>query len=275
VNCKNNHLLSYPGYSEMLVGFPAREVRSNNLELNPNFTVLEYIGQQEAYRGKVAAFATWEAFPYILREEKVSFPVNAGVEPVKGKLSEREKHLNSILTAEQTRSDSLTFGYAFEHLKKNRPRVMFISFDGTDYHAHRGHYDEYLKAANAVDGYVAELWKWIQSDREYRDHTTVLITTDHGRGCGSNSWITHSIIAPGSRHIWFAVLGPDTPAFGEMKFSTKYYQQQVAKTIAAFLGLPYEHKKPVGDVVQTMMALPQPAPFELTISHQAAFSNKP
>jgi hypothetical protein len=276
VNCKNNHLLSYPGYSEMLVGFPAREVRSNDFELNPNFTVLEYIGNQKLYHEKVAAFATWDAFPYILREDKASIPVNAGIEPAKGKLSTEERRLNDIMADQQKRYDSLTFRYAFEHLKKLRPNVLFVSFDGTDFNAHRGRYDEYLKSANEIDSYIAELWNWIQSDKQYRDHTTLLITTDHGRGCGSNSWVTHSIIAPGSRHIWFAVIGPDTPAFGEMKFKSKYYQEQVAKTIAAFLGLPYQHKQPVGDVVQTMLAVPQTEQgIELSKSQPSDFSNNP
>jgi hypothetical protein len=267
VNCKNNHLLSYPGYSEMLVGFPAREVSSNDPEVNPNATVLEFIHQQKPFHEKVAAFATWDAFPFILREDKGHIPVNAGIEGAKGKLSRQEKLLNDIQSDQQKRSDSLTFRYAFEHLKKEDSRVMFISFDGTDYHAHRGHYDEYLKSANAIDGYISELWTWIQSNENYKDKTTILITTDHGRGRGKNNWVKHSLLATGSRHIWFAVIGPDTPAFGEMKFAGKYYQKQVAKTIAAFLGLPYQHKKPVGEVIQTMMAVPQTREsFELTKS---------
>ena len=41
-----------------------------------------------------------------------------------------------------------------------------------------------------------------------------------------------------------------------MKMKSKTYQNQVAKTIAAFLGLPYENEEPVGEVVQTMIAVP-------------------
>jgi hypothetical protein len=274
VNCKNNHLLSYPGYSEMLVGFPAPEITSNDHETNPNATVLEFIDQHPPFQKKVAAFATWEAFPFILREEKANFTVNAGVEAARGKLTREEKMLNEIQSGSQKRSDSLTFQYAFEHLKQDRPRVMFISFDGTDHHAHRGHYDEYLKSAHTIDNYIAEVWNWIQSDIQYKDKTTLLITTDHGRGSGKNNWVNHRLLAPGSRHIWFAVLGPDTPAFGEMKFRSKYYQKQVAKTIAAFLGLPYRHKKPVGEVIQTMMAVPQTDQnIQLSKSAGSDFSN--
>jgi hypothetical protein len=41
-----------------------------------------------------------------------------------------------------------------------------------------------------------------------------------------------------------------------MRTKTKHYQKQVAKTIAAFLGLEYTNVKPVGEVVQTMISVP-------------------
>jgi hypothetical protein len=67
VNCSNIHLLSYPGYSEMLVGFTDRSIHSNEKIVNPNPTVLEFIHKHDDYRDKVVAFATWDAFPYILK----------------------------------------------------------------------------------------------------------------------------------------------------------------------------------------------------------------
>ena len=154
------------------------------------------------------------------------------------------------------RYDEFTFQYALHYLERERPRVMFIGFDETDSHAHGGKYDAYLKSAHHTDKMIRDLWNWIQSQSDYRDQTTLFITTDHGRGVGRNSWKNHRLLAPGSRHIWFAVLGPDTPSFGEMTGKGKYYQKQVAKTVAAFLGQPYRHNKPVGEVVQTMVAAP-------------------
>ncbi|MGC1241215.1 MAG: phosphoglyceromutase [Chryseosolibacter sp.] len=257
VNCKNHHLLSYPGYSEMLVGFPHRKVSSNKKIVNPHPTVLEAIEQHNSFDNEVAAFATWDAFPYILRESKSDIYVNAGSDLAEGNISRAEKLLNKHQLETSERSDSLTFHYAFEYLKRERPRVTFIGFDETDHHAHGGRYGDYLRAANSIDKMLASLWRWIQSQPDYRDQTTMFITTDHGRGNGKNNWRTHRLLAAGSRHIWFAVIGPDTPAFGEMRMKSKTYQKQVAKTIAAFLGLPYRNQEPVGEVVQTMIALPQ------------------
>jgi hypothetical protein len=257
VNCYNDHLLSYPGYSEMLVGFPDKRIYSNKYIENPNPTVLEFIHEHPAFHQKVAAFATWEAFPLILRENKAKFYVNAGATIAQGKVSENEAQINKLLTEDPTRYDSYTFEYAFEYMKRERPRVMFISFEETDRRGHPGEYDQYLSAAHDADKRIGQIWQWVQSQPDYKDQTTLLITTDHGRGKAHNTWTNHRLLVSGSRHIWFAVIGPDTPALGELKFKGKYYQKQLAKTIAAFVGLNYVTAKPAGEIIQTMFGAPQ------------------
>jgi hypothetical protein len=257
VNCTNHHLISYPGYAEMLVGFRHKKVSSNREVDNPHATVLEAIESNYRFKDEVAAFATWAAFRFILRESKSDIYVNAGEDLAIGNVSENERALNELQMNGAPRSDSITFQYAMEYLKRIRPRVTFIGFDETDHYAHQGRYEEYLRAANNADQMIAQLWKWLQSQPDYKDQTTLLITTDHGRGNGKNNWRKHRLLARGSRQIWFAVVGPDTPSFGEMKVESKIYQKQAAKTIAAFLGLPYRNEEPVGEVVQTMIAIPQ------------------
>lgn len=256
VNCTNHHLVSYPGYSEMLVGFRHRKVSSNRKINNPHATVFEKISDHPHFRNEVAAFATWDVFPYILRETRSDIYVNAGNDVADGMISHNEKVMNELLASGRGRTDKMTFQYAMEYLKRERPRVTFIGFDGTDDFAHKGQYDHYLQAAHDADQMIAELWQWVQSQSDYRDKTTLFITTDHGRGNGKNNWTKHRLLAAGSRHIWFAVIGPDTPALGEMNIRSRSYQNQVAKTLAAFLGLPYKNEKPVGEVLQSMISLP-------------------
>jgi 2,3-bisphosphoglycerate-independent phosphoglycerate mutase len=161
------------------------------------------------------------------------------------------------------RYDAFTFYYALEYMKRECPRVVFISFDETDQHGHAGRYDEYLKSANRTDKMIEKLWNWIQSEEEY-GKTTLLITTDHGRGYGfRNSWKNHGRLSFGSGQLWFAVLGPDTPSQGEMKTEVQYYQKQLAKTAASFLGLDYCQVEPVGECINT------------TLSSQEIASTKP
>jgi len=46
-------------------------ITSNDKIDNPNTTVLEFINQQPSYKGKVAAFASWDVFPYIIMRREV------------------------------------------------------------------------------------------------------------------------------------------------------------------------------------------------------------
>jgi hypothetical protein len=273
VKCVNPFRISYPGYSEMLVGFNDFTVRSNAKKLNPNRTVLEFLQAQSEFRDHIAAFSTWDAFPYILRESESGIYVNAGVDTAAGNISDQEEWLNRnqaiIKNPHGPRYDAFTFRYAMEYLKRERPKILFLSFDETDEHGHGGRYDEYLKSAHQADQMIGELWQWLQTQDDYKDKTTMLITTDHGRGSGKKLWKSHKALVPGSGQIWFAVIGPDTPSFGEMKTSGKYYQKQVAKTIAAFLGEDYQNIDPVGDVVQTMLSAPVPALPETTTAENS------
>src|SRR5262249_36030950 len=69
---------SYPGYNETLCGFADPRIDSNDKKPNPNVTVLEWLHGKAAYRDKVAAFAAWDTFSYILNADRAGFTVNAG-----------------------------------------------------------------------------------------------------------------------------------------------------------------------------------------------------
>lgn len=256
VNCSNPFWFSCPGYSEMLVGFVDLRVRSN-VSISPNPTVLEFISGQQGYQDSVAMFSSWPGVSLIVQSPDSSIQINAGKALASGDLSENEKALNVLqqtTSLEGTRHDSLTFQYAFEYLKRVRPRVLYISLDETDEYGHRGKYDKYLLAAHRSDRMIQKLWDWIQSQDDYKNQTTLLITTDHGRGKGAGgSWQHHGRATAGSSQIWMAVIGPDTPSSGEMKTKGQYFQKQVAGTLAAFLGLNYSATQPVGEVIQNMI----------------------
>ena len=110
-------------------------------------------------------------------------------------------------------------------------------------------------AANVADRMIAELWYAVQTDPYYRDSTTFLITTDHGRGWKPNKWTTHGFWAKGSGDIWLAMLGPDISPEGELKGRGQVYQKQLAATMAALLGDPSGKGHPPGKPI----ALSHPA----------------
>jgi membrane-anchored protein YejM (alkaline phosphatase superfamily) len=257
VNITNSRAFSYPGYNEILTGFADDRIDSNDKNNNANVTVLEWLNMQEELKGKVAAYASWDVFPYIINESRAELPVNAGFEPVRGVVSRTESVLNKLQVEIETpweseRFDGFTHYLAMEYLARERPRLLYIGYGDTDEYAHSGDYGAYLTAANRVDSYIAQLWNWVQSDPEYRDKTTFVVAVDHGRGTGER-WVGHGADWEGSDAVWIAVFGPDTPPLGEYRERSQLYQDQIAATVAAFLGYNYSNARPVGAPIGGVM----------------------
>ncbi|MEI9917695.1 MAG: alkaline phosphatase family protein [Bacteroidota bacterium] len=261
VNCDNPHWFSYPGYNEMFTGFVDRRVKSNEKIVNPNMTVFEFISQQEGYKNKVAAFGTWGVFPYIFREDTSNIFVNAGDDVATGEITEREQLLNelqSLLPNPVTeRHDVFTAFFAMEYMKREHPKAVFIGLDETDSYAHAGKYDQYLHAAHRADEIIKRIWNYVQSDPYYRDNTTLIITTDHGRGRGywhdKLNWRSHGRLAFGSGEVWVAALGPGIAPLGENRTNNKYTLSQVASTITAVLGMQYINERNVAPPIDSLV----------------------
>ncbi len=256
----NGLKFSYPGYQEILCGYPDPRINSNDAPANPNATVLEWLHGKPAYRGRVAAFAAWDAFDRIFNRDRCGFLVNAGFAPLATGIVSPEVELLNRLKQEIPRqwedepADALTFYTALEYFKAARPRVFYLSLGDTDDWAHAGRYDEYLTAACRADGYLRTLWETAQSMPQYRGKTTLIFSTDHGRGEGLSDWRDHGEKMKGAEFIWMGFLGPDTPALGERADVATVTQSQVAATLAALLGEDYpaavpKAAKPIAEVL--------------------------
>ena len=100
------------------------------------------------------------------------------------------------------------------------PKVLYVSLDVTDEYGHTGRYDHYLMAAHADDRIISMLWQQAQSDPFYRDRTTFVIATDHGRGMGDH-WTDHGAITERSGETWLAAFGPGhSPSGGSRRQRT-------------------------------------------------------
>jgi hypothetical protein len=239
----NGRNFSYPGYNEFLTGVADPRIDSNDKKLNANTNVFEWLNAKPAYAGKVAAVVNWDVIPWILNAERSRLPIWSGYPlptnaPVAKMVSPQLEQLLRDTTPlwDVMILDSFTFHAAHDYLRRERPRAMYIAFGETDEWAHEGRYDHYLRSARHVDRFVETLWETAQSLPQYRDQTTFIITTDHGRGTDNVSWKNHGQAVKGSGSIWLAVLGPDTPPLGERTNCATVTQSQVAATVAAFLG---------------------------------------
>jgi Type I phosphodiesterase / nucleotide pyrophosphatase len=245
VRVTNGKYFSYPGYSETLCGYVDPSVNSNSKRPNPNRTVLEWLYRKPQFEGKVAAFAAWNVFPYIFNRERCGFYVNAGYEPMlEGEITPKIELLNTLKAElpkhwDEEPFDAITFHTAMEYFRLHEPRIFYLALGETDDWCHDGRYDEYLWAAHRADKYIETLWNMLQSNPRYRDTTTLIVSTDHGRGHGPVNWKSHSDKYAGSENIWVGVLGPDTPALGERANCPALTQGQIAATLARFLGEDY------------------------------------
>jgi hypothetical protein len=243
VNTKNFYFLSYPGYNEIFTGDIDPMIATNKKIRNKNTNILEYLNRLPAYEGKVAAFTSWDAFPYILNRERSNFFLNSGNEEVKqNNPSSSQKALNKIQRSPEyaeapTRNDMITYLSAKEYVVTNKPKVVFVGLSGTDDAGHAKKYDQYLKNANDADRIIAGLWNLVQSMPEYKGKTTFIITTDHGRGEAAANWHDHGLFVKGSSQTWIALLGNNVLPLGESNAPSQFYQKSIAGTIGYLLGV--------------------------------------
>lgn len=259
VNVKNPYWFSYPGRSETICGYVDTAINSNDYPDNPNENVLEFINKQKDYNGKVATIAGWNAVARIVNRDRNHMPLINPGEDAKGshltnaqKLANEIQHYMPKYFGSAVRFDVSTYAIAKSYIAANHPRLLYIDFVDPDDYGHAGKYDFYLDAGHNLDAMIGNIWKMIQADPFYRNNTTIMIYPDHGRGIG-NEWVDHGSETPRSGETWMAIIGPDTPAKGEIKTHTQIYQDQFAQTVAQLLGFKFTANHPVANTVESAL----------------------
>jgi hypothetical protein len=236
----NGLWFSYPGYNEMFAGVADPRVDSNDKVPNPNVTVLEWLNSRPGFKGRVAAFGSWDVLPFILNTGRSQIPVGTGFTPVPKPKTDRERAINE-LAADLPRYwdygpfDAPIVYAALESLRTEKPRVLYIMLGEGDEWAHGGRYDLYLDASLRADRFIRRIWDTLQSMPEYKDQTTLLVTTDHGRGATTADWNDHGKKVPAAESTWMLALGPGVPPLG-VRQSVTVTTSQLAATIAAAVG---------------------------------------
>jgi len=261
VNLTNTMWFSYPGYNEILSGVADnKRIKSNAKINNPNTTVLEKINNRPQYKDKVAAFGSWDVFPYIINEERSGIPVNAGFETAKSNtLSDREVFLNDLQSKVPSpwgsvRLDAFTSNYALEYMKKEYPELIYISYGETDDFAHDGKYDAYLKSAHTADALIKDLWSFTQKDKFYKDNTIFIVSTDHGRGTEPlETWKSHGSKIKGAGQVWLVIFGNGVKTLGEVTNDEQLYSNQIAPSILDLFNVEIDSKAMLGKTLDVLL----------------------
>lgn len=246
----NSEHFSYPGYQEVLAGFPDPLVTSNAPIPNRNVTVLEWLHNREAFAGKVAACASWHVIGPIINPGRSKIPVwvssqNPALAAQSPRFADLDRLMRDIpIKAGDEHYDGFTYHATLEMIARRQPRVLYVSLGEPDTNAHARKYHSYLESITRCDRFIRELWDLLQSQEAYRGKTTLIVTTDHGRGRTPTDWKDHNKKTPGSSETWAAILGPQTPALGERTERTPITSAQIAATVAAAVGEDYRASVP-------------------------------
>lgn len=249
VSVLNTYRISFPGYSEMLVGAPHDDVIKTNDPVRNRFaTVLEGVRQRlNLPANQVATFGSWARFNEIVEHREGATFVNAGPEPWG---DDPDAATLAMLQRDapppwpDVRFDAVSMTYALRYLQRERPRLLYIAFDETDDWAHDGRYDRVLDAYARIDRYLEQLWTWLQSQDDYRGRTHLLIATDHGRGRTAADWTKHNATTDGADEVWLAFVSPSMPQRGEWRSHAPLTIGQVAATIAQWMGVDWRASNP-------------------------------
>lgn len=257
----NNFLFSYPGYSEILTGEAHDDVIKSNDRVQNRFpSFLQFLQRKMNLDvNQTASFASWDAMNEIVANRPDAFTINAGYEIYQSRSEETARisraQFETPTPWDSVRHDYYTFRLAMAHLKNHRPRVLHIGLGETDDWAHDKRYDSVIGALNRTDRYFRELWEFLESDRQYKGKTSIVVTVDHGRGASENDWFSHGEDIAEARYIWMAFVSPDSDLRGEWKTAETIYQNQIAATLCKFLGYDYsEQNKSAGKPIEAVFA---------------------
>jgi hypothetical protein len=243
----NPYNISLPAYQSIFAGavqdcrdnecgrittetFPERLVRE--LKLNPK---------------KVATIASWNGIACAVESTPKATFINAGDAPLFDGSMDGEHAANNRLQQNKkwqsryyrskARLDEHTYRHAMTYLRRHRPNFLFISFVDSDFYGHEYDYSAYQKALRQYDGWLKELTETLGAMGEYGKKTTLIVTTDHGRGVESRNWGDHGVNVPESGRIWTYIRLPRDSSFRIADESKSNSHVDIRPTIETLFGL--------------------------------------
>ena len=218
----NGKNFSYPGYNELLTGSPDPRIDSNDKRPNPNVTVLEWLHAQARLPGQGGRVRVVGRVPVHPQRRAQRPPGQRRVDAARrDSPTESQALLNRLMadtapdSGEQPPRRPHVPGRPGAPAPRHAPRAVRRLRRDRRVRARRPLRPVPARRPRRFDAALASSGTSCRRIPQYRGTTTLIVTTDHGRGEAPQGWRSHGEKVEGSEAIWIAVLGPDTPALGE------------------------------------------------------------
>ena len=245
ISASGPQYISLPGYEEIFAGRPVPSCDSNDCPRPYDPTIPDRV-VASGLPGDAAVVASWPLIARAASAAEPTFFVSAGRhllvkdggalddDPAVKSLCERAAVSDALPGEGDYRPDELTAALALRVLADAEPRFLFVGLGDADEYAHRGNYRGYLEALHASDAFLGALGDALRVMGARGQHTTLLVTTDHGR---AYDFTDHGPQFPESSKVWLVAAGADVRGRGGVVPLRRYTLSDVAPTVLALLGV--------------------------------------
>jgi Type I phosphodiesterase / nucleotide pyrophosphatase len=249
--------ISLPSYREIFTGKVDATCLSNDCPRPPGRTVADDVYDADG-PGEVAVVASWPNIARAASAQPSRFVLSTGrklveqrdvlrADDVVASLLDAGAHGAAFPGEGDYRPDALTERIALRYLAVGRPRFLFVGLGDADEYGHRNDYQGYLDALHEADDFLGQLAATLDAMGPRGRHTTVIVTTDHGR---ASNFRDHGPWHPESGRVWLVASGGDVRGRGLLAAPRRHALTDIAPTVRALLGIGGGDGEPIPEVVE-------------------------
>lgn len=254
--------LSLPGYIELMSGRSDSPCDSNKCPQVSHNTIIDQVRKlPQVKQSDVVVVSSWEMIERAATRQPYAIEMSLGRHYglLRDKLRVDEDARNALDRGEKAgpfpghedyRPDRFTSTLALSVLKAKKPKLLYVSLGDTDEHGHRDDYASYLHSLRDFDAFLGDVCDALDEMGEYGARTTIIVTTDHGRG---DDFAPHGRARPESKRIWMAASGGSVPAQGIVAPTESYRLADIAPTIRAYFDMPADRARGAGKPITELL----------------------
>jgi hypothetical protein len=248
--------ISLPSYREIFTGRADADCQSNDCTRPPGRTLADDVFDASG-PGEVAVVASWPNIARAASAQSSRFLLTTGRKLVsQSEVLRADEEMAFLLDAGALsssfpgegdyRPDAWTARIALRCLATQRPRFLFVGLGDPDEYGHRNDYRGYLESLHRADEFLGALSGTLDAMGARGRHTTLLVTTDHGR---AYDFRDHGVWHPESGRVWLVASGDGVQGRGLVAASRRHTLADIAPTVRALLGLAGSDGEPIAEIV--------------------------